>query len=179
MAIGKRTGGEVLLTERGPVFLGTLDGVSDRLRAGQQDEPLVREQVARSPECMDRILRVAERLQEQDPVEPPTGEGRHCGQVGEVALDEFQTRRLGDEVVTDVDPDRGHRTVLHQLRNFRAVTAPGIQHGRACDVPEQAPLRGPLDQPIQRVLPGPRLLVARCEFRPRAARVATVVALVR
>ncbi|NIK59604.1 hypothetical protein BJY22_005321 [Kribbella shirazensis] len=121
--------------------------------------------IARCLQGAYRILRIAERLQEQDPVEPATGEPRHRIQLRQIASDELQARRRGtQEVAADIDTYGGGRTVTNQLGKLAAVAASDIKHRPSGDVAQKVPLRRPLDKPIQRVLLGTGLLVVRSEF---------------
>ena len=171
--VGEPRGGEVLLAQGGPVLFGLFDCVADRLRLGQQDEPVVREPGARCLQGADRVLRVAEGLQEQDPVEGAARHRRHGVQLVQVALDQLQPRcRSAREVATHIDPDASSRPVSDQLSELPSVAATEVEHRPSAHVTEQVALRGPLNEPIQRVLPVTGPLVVRSECRPGLARIA-------
>jgi hypothetical protein len=105
------------------------------LRLGQQDESIVGQHRVRCLQGADWILRVAERLQEQDPVERATGKPGHRIQLREIGSDELQARRRGtEEVVTDIDTYGGGRTVSNQLSVLATAAATDIEHRPSGDI---------------------------------------------
>lgn len=81
MPIGERVRGEVLLAQRGALLLGSLDRISDGLRPGQQYEAIVGKHGPCRSQRLNRILRVPERLQEQNAVAQARVGQRIDGQV--------------------------------------------------------------------------------------------------
>ncbi|MFC0674838.1 hypothetical protein [Brachybacterium hainanense] len=59
----------------------------------------------------------------------------------------------------DVDADRGRRTLLGQLRDLRPVPTPCVQDRESRDIADEFALRRPLDEAVERVLPGSRSLI--------------------
>src|SRR5690606_12857453 len=91
-------------------------------------------------------------------------------QLRVVASDELQVRRLGrKEVAADIDTNRGGRAVSHKFRELGAVAAADIEHRPAGDITHKLSLRGPLDEPIERVFLRSGPLVIRSEVSPRLA----------
>src|SRR5690349_18103173 len=174
--VGEPRGGEVLLAQGGLVLFGLFDGVSNRLRLGQQDESIVGQHRARCLQSADWICRVAERLQEQDPVERAASKPRHGIQLIEIALDQFQARHWDtEEVATDIDTDGGSRTVSNQLSELASVAATEVEYRPSGDIAQKISLRWPLHESVQRVLPGAGPLVVRSEFQPGMTRVHRIV----
>jgi hypothetical protein len=147
--VGKRAGGEILFAQRGPILFGPFDGVPNWLRLGQQDKSIVGQHRTRCLQGAYWILRIAERLQEQDPIECATSKLRHRTQFREIALDELQVRRLGiKEVTTDIYTYRGGRTVSNKLSELGTVAATDIEHRTSGDITQKVSLRRPLHKPI-------------------------------
>ena len=131
-------------------MFGLFYGVSDRLRFGQQDESIVGQHRARCLQCADWILRVAERLQEQDAVERTASKPRHGVQLIEIACDQFQARGWGTEkVATDIDADAGSSPLSDELSDLASVAATEVEYRSSGDIAQKVPLRGPLHKPVQ------------------------------
>jgi hypothetical protein len=123
--------------------------VSDWLRLGQQDKSIVGQHRTRSLQGEDRILGIAERLQEQDSIKGAIGKSGQRTQLTKIASDELQVRRLGtQEAAANINTYGGSRTVSNKFREFGTVATTHIEHRLSGDITQKVSLCRPLDKPI-------------------------------